>query len=249
MPEGHMVHGYRLPLFAALLWPASGLAPLAGQATVAGVVVEAATRQPIANALVLLDTTRQVTAVDGRFRFAGVATGSRILRVSHIAYAERHDTIDVRDGDVIDLQIPIAVEPIRLAPLNVDVRSQRLLDVGFYDRVERGNGIYIHPSQLRETRAAHLSDFLARIPGVRRTTLSGETSRIDMRGGRSISLPCETQYFLDGAAVATGIAIIENLMPNNVAGIEVYRGASETPIQFDNGRASCGAIVIWTRRN
>jgi hypothetical protein len=60
---------------------------------------------------------------------------------------------------------------------------------------------------------------------------------------------CETQYFLDGAAVAAGTPVLDNLAPNNVAGIEVYRGASETPIQFDYGRASCGAIVIWTRHN
>jgi hypothetical protein len=244
-----MVHGYRLPFLAALLWPGSAPAPLAGQATVTGVVVEAATRQPIANALVLLDTTRQVTEADGRFRFTGVAPGSRILHMSHIAYTERRDTIDVRDGDVIELQIPIAVEPIQLAPLSVDVRSQRLLDVGFYDRVERGLGIYIHPSQLRQTRVAFLSDFLARIPGVRRAMVNGETSRIDLRGGRSISMRCETQYFLDGAAVAAGTPVLDNLAPNNVAGIEVYRGASETPIQFDYGRASCGAIVIWTRHN
>ena len=30
-------------------------------------------------------------------------------------------------------------------------------------------------------------------------------------------------------------------------GVEVYRGGSETPTQFDHGRAMCGAILIWTR--
>jgi outer membrane receptor for ferrienterochelin and colicin len=129
------------------------------------------------------------------------------------------------------------------------VRSQRLLDAGFYDRAARGIGFYIHPEQLRESRSAHLSDFLARIPGVRRALVDGETSRIDLRGGRSVYLTCDTQYFLDGASVPAGAAILDNLAPHNVAGIEVYRGASETPIQFDYGRASCGAVVIWTRRN
>jgi hypothetical protein len=243
------MRGFTIPIVTVLVWAGAAAAPLAGQATLAGVVVEAGTRQPVANVLVSLDTTQLVTAADGRFRFTAVRPGRHMLRTSHVAYAERQDTVDIREGDVIELQILIATEAIRLEPISVAVQSQQLLDAGFYERVSRGIGIFIHPEQLRESRAAHLSDFLARIPGVRRALVDGETSRIDMRGGRSISMRCDTQYFLDGASVAAGAAILDNLAPNNVAGIEVYRGASETPIQFDYGRASCGAIVIWSRRN
>jgi hypothetical protein len=68
-----------------------------------------------------------------------------------------------------------------------------------------------------------------------------------MRGGKSISMRCDTQFFLDGAAMAADPAVLDNLSPQNIEGIEIYRGASETPSEFDFGRTSCGAIVIWTR--
>lgn len=244
-----MLRASRLPILAALASVGYASTPLTGQVTIAGVVIEAATRQPVGGALVVLDTTQQVTSPDGRFRFAAVSPGRRTLRTSHVAYAERLETIDVREGDAIELRILLAAEAIRLDPMSVEVRSQRLLDAGFYERAARGIGLYIHPEQLRESRALHLSDFLARVPGVRRALVNGEESRMDLRGGRSVYLTCETQYFLDGASIRAGAAILDNLVPSNVAGIEIYRGASETPIQFDHGGAACGAIVIWTRRN
>jgi outer membrane receptor for monomeric catechols len=242
-------HSFRFQFLAALLLPGLGGAPLVGQATVTGVVVEAGSRRPIADVLVLLDTARQVTTADGRFRFTTVAAGSRRLQISHIAYAQRQDTLAVHEGDHIELQIPIAAEAIQLAPLTVDVRSQQLMAAGFYDRAARGIGIHITREQLQDTRATRLGDFLARIPGVGRTMVNGETTRIDMRGGKSISMRCDTQYFVDGAALAAGAVALDDLTPHNIEGIEIYRGASETPIQFDFGRTSCGAIVIWTRHH
>jgi hypothetical protein len=239
----------RLLLLAAVSFPGRNAAPLAGQATVAGVVLRAGTDRPIAEALVQLDTARQTTGADGSFQFRAVAAGSRVLRILHIAYAPRQDTLTVGDGDRVDLRIPLALADIPLAPITVEVRSRRLLDVGFYDRSVRGHGIYLTREHLKETKVSRLGDYLARIPGVGRTLVDGEDSRIDMRGGRSISMRCDTQFFLDGSALATGRAVLETLHPGNIEGIEIYRGASETPIQFDIGRTSCGAIVIWTRRS
>jgi TonB-dependent starch-binding outer membrane protein SusC len=239
----------RVQILAALLWPGLGAAPLTGQATVSGVVVEAGTNHPVPDVLVVLDTARRVTTADGRFRFTSVTAGSRTLRVSHLAFAERLDTLAVGDGDHVELQIPIATEAIQLAPLTVEVRSQHLMAAGFYERAARGIGIHITRQQLQATKATHLGDFLARIPGVGRTMVNGETTRIEMRGGKSISMRCDTQYFVDGAALAGGSVALDELTPHNIEGIEIYRGASETPIQFDFGRTSCGAIVIWTRHH
>jgi hypothetical protein len=242
-----MRHGSLLPILSVLVWPALSTAPLVGQATVTGVVVEAATRRPLGDVRILLDTTQQLTSADGRFRFAAVIAGNRALHVSHIGYERRLDTLIVRNGDHIEIQIPIAIEAIALAPLTIEVRSRRLIDVGFYERSARGHGIYVTREQLDDSKTTRLGDYVARIPGVRRAMVNGEMSRIDMRGGRSISAPCDTQFFLDGAAMAAGAIILDSLSPQNVEGIEIYRGASETPLQFDVGRTSCGAIVIWTR--
>jgi hypothetical protein len=36
------------------------------------------------------------------------------------------------------------------------------------------------------------------------------------------------------------------VLPHEVAGIEVYRGPSEIPAEYQGADARCGAIVIWT---
>lgn len=236
-------------LLAVLFLPAFLAGPVHGQASIGGVVVEVGTRRPVAGALVLMDSTREaVTDAEGRFRFISVAEGSRMLDIHHIAYAERRDSLAVRDGEHVELVIQMAVEAIALAPLSIDIRSQRLLGIGFYERAARGIGIHISGQELRESKATRLGDFLARVPGVRRAMVNGDFSRIDMRGGKSLSQPCDTQFFLDGTAMAAGAAVLDHLTPLDVDGIEIYRGASETPSQFDFGRTSCGAIVIWTRQ-
>ena len=42
---------------------------------------------------------------------------------------------------------------------------------------------------------------------------------------------------------------LDNIPVNDIEGMEVYSGPSETPMQFSHhaSRMDCGAIVIWTR--
>ena len=44
-------------------------------------------------------------------------------------------------------------------------------------------------------------------------------------------------------------AEIDNLVkPEEIRGIEVYRGESDTPAEFGTRWVQCGTVVIWTRR-
>jgi CarboxypepD_reg-like domain len=71
-------------------------------AAVAGVVVDAHTRQPLAGALVELGgATRAIaTDVEGRFRFDAVPLGSRELIVSLVGYALVKQTVDLRPAGI-----------------------------------------------------------------------------------------------------------------------------------------------------
>jgi hypothetical protein len=42
---------------------------------------------------------------------------------------------------------------------------------------------------------------------------------------------------------------IDDMMPGDVEGIELYAGPSVVPPQFNNPRSSvnCGLVLIWTR--
>ena len=84
---------------AMLLCMASpGLAQDAG--TIAGIVVDAASRAPIPSAQVqIVGTTRGVvTGDDGRFRIAGVRPGSYQVRVLRLGYSAASQTVNVTAG-------------------------------------------------------------------------------------------------------------------------------------------------------
>ena len=61
----------------------------------------------------------------------------------------------------------------------------------------------------------------------------------------SMGRRCPIQYYVDGVAT-TGLNI-DDVLPRDVEGLEIYRGSSEIPPSFNRGTALCGVIVIWTR--
>jgi hypothetical protein len=78
--------------------------------SVSGVVVDARTSQPIADArVVLVELARSAqTASDGRFEFQNVAAGSHTLTISIIGYSFARRQVDVRVGSTLDVTIPLA---------------------------------------------------------------------------------------------------------------------------------------------
>jgi hypothetical protein len=62
------------------------------------------------------------------------------------------------------------------------------------------------------------------------------------------------QVFVDGAKVwypspsqPNPPPDMEEFRASEIAGVEIYRGAAETPLEFSGPTASCGTIVIWRR--
>ena len=59
---------------------------------------------------------------------------------------------------------------------------------------------------------------------------------------------CEPAVFIDGVRIRGGAATIDELVsPLDIAGIEIYRGPADVPVEFGGPGTNCGAIVIWTR--
>ena len=56
---------------------------------------------------------------------------------------------------------------------------------------------------------------------------------------------CYPQYFLDGTESTPYFA--RNTPPQDVQGVEIYRGSSETPGEFIGSNSGCGVIAIWTK--
>ena len=56
---------------------------------------------------------------------------------------------------------------------------------------------------------------------------------------------CPISYYLDGMPYRGSI---NDFPPEIIEGIEIYQGPASTPPTFAKDGASCGAIVVWTRR-
>jgi hypothetical protein len=86
------------------------------------------------------------------------------------------------------------------------------------------------------------------IPGARLTPIRG-TGYSALRFSRAQmgNRDCPPQYWVDG--VKAWNLNIDDIVPQDVEGIEVYSGASTVPPQFNTkeGTTICGVVLIWTR--
>lgn len=238
-----------IPLIGVpLLAVVAGQDVLHAQGRVSGVVVEAHTSRPVVDAVVRIRSLAQdrITDRDGRFRFTDLQSGSLIIETGHLAYTTRIDTIAIVGETEVRLQIRLVQGAIELPPITVETFARRLDEAGFFRRRDRGTGSFLTREQIQDHRVEVLGDLFSRVPGLRRVIRSDGSSRIDSRGGTLMSR-CDIQYFMDGILVEMDYAGIDGIPIQTIEGIEIYRGSSQVPAEFDRGRAMCGAVVIWTR--
>jgi hypothetical protein len=150
---------------------------------------------------------------------------------------------------------------------------------GFFERQRGNFGHFVTPEDIDRRRASRLTDLLTTIPGVQRVALAGGSAgpaQIQLRGS-SLSQGglCRPRVFVDGLMYSYGDSKPINVRegdaleqeddrlrrmdqalslddighPSAVAAVEVYRSASQVPVQFGGTSVEtlCGVIVVWTR--
>jgi len=110
-----MVLAHRLfPLLAgAVLCAAASINPLGAQqptGIISGLVVDSATRQPLAGVNVVVEGTRlgAVTRDDGTFTIVGVPAGSHTVRARRIGFSAVPMVVSVSDGATTSLSFALA---------------------------------------------------------------------------------------------------------------------------------------------
>ena len=186
----------------------------------------------------------------GAFRFADVQSGKRQLHFRRLGFEPKSMDAEVLTGATVALTIvlvPVATEIEGMTVEEMARRRQILSD--FYDRKSRGFGHFITREQIEQRNPANLSDMMRMIPGARVIpSRAGSTSTV--RFNRALMAPgrdCPPQYYVDG--VKTWNLNIDDIVPTDVEGIEIYSGASTVPPQYNTkeGTTICGVIIIWTR--
>lgn len=242
-----------------------GLACLAGPAaaqSLEGRVLDARTGQPVGSATVDVrnPATEMVTAVvsdgSGAFRIPLAAAGRYQLTVRHVGFDAATIELRVPPAGPVHLEVLLESRAILMDSVTVtaDPLTSFLEDVGFGRRSGGGQGVFITRRDIEESRANRTSELLHGKVGIR-FLRAGSGGGGDARFTRSAYQDCPPQLLLNGARVRGGNsghgrldATLDALVvPSQIAGIEIYTGPAEIPLEYGGTGAACGVILIWLR--
>lgn len=257
---------FRVGFFALLLSLAS-VPALHAQVRLDGVVRDDVTGLGIPNARVeIFDFSwhrvgTRTTDSLGTFRYVLRRPGSVRLRVSRLGYrAATSPEVTTGGSSYVNVEMRLKSDAVLLAPLAVVARSEArpspVLD-GFHARLRSGMGRYFTRDDVERVKPAFLSDLIVHVPGLSvRSSGSGFERHIYSSRAAGVARDCPALIYVDGFLLnprthtgeVAGLTLDEAVTPQNVEGIEVYRGLSTVPAEFLHHDAQCAVIVVWTRR-
>lgn len=242
--------------------------PAPAQTLVRGILLDATTGGLVPDGTVVISANRgrwqRAIRADstGSFEIPDVSPGPYRLRATRIGYRDAVGELVLTADSVVDVEIRMSAAAVVLEPVTVRSRSTRDVSPvlrGFYDRMERGAGRFITREEIEARHPVRITDMLRNLPNLRASPPRMGTS------GQGFTQPsnadrCTVVFFVDGMQInqpamagqrATprhDLAIDDYVQPEEVEGIEVYRGESDTPAEFGTRWVQCGTVVIWTRR-
>jgi hypothetical protein len=212
----------------------------AARARVTG-IVRNETGTPVPGALVVLVGAgiEGETDARGAYALAGLPSGTYALEVRRIGFAPTRAIVDLARGREARADIVIDDHISVLAPVRIDVRRDRTLTrSGFIERQRIGLGDHFTREEIRARHPKLTSDVLRTLPGVRVVPVEHAKWDVRMRGD------CRPQVYIDGMRVMNFDTIDAVIAPEQIAALEIYASAGETPAAYSGH--GCGSIVIWT---
>lgn len=245
-------------LAGGILLSLAALAPSGVRAQEEGTVLAVsvtsrASGQPVMGAKVQIVGTgiMAVTDASGRLRLAGIPAGLQTVEVRRLGYQTRLSLVTLEPGGSAALSFALDVQPIPVAAITVRAEQKAgfnyLESMGFNRRRRSGIGSFLTRADLVKHEMGYLSDALRSVAGVNLLPMGSGTGGAYAQMGRSgTGRICPIQYFLDGVLVGPGFNI-DDVAARDVEGLEVYKGASQIPPEFNRRTAGCGVIAVWTR--
>jgi hypothetical protein len=199
---------------------------------------------------------KAIAVADGGFELRDIPAGSQVIEVRFLGYSTLQVDIDFDSGARLLQNLQLQVEPIALAPLEVQTRRAIPAALqGFYDRRERAVGYFFTRSEIQTMEARLFTDVLRRVPGVRMQQVTGpfgssEAVQIGRNSGIAGARGCPVLFYVDGMPfrLSPDVGINNFIRPDDVAGVEVYSGTARVPPPFNSApnNARCGVVAIWT---
>jgi len=228
--------------------------------------------RPLPRAEVLVDPPGLRTSTSDRGTFSLTVPGLGAVRVvvRAVGYYPATRRIMLAGPDTVTLtfQLERAAQQLESVTVEAPKTTVRGKMQAFEERRGAGFGSFLTREALARQENSMLEDVLRRISGlrlVRRPDDCGGGSAVatgrggvvkwqawmSCYGGRPFPLECYLAVYLDGTRIwAPGSKEppdINQFYVNGLEGIEVYRGPSEAPIQYQGTGSACGVLLLWTR--
>ena len=210
--------------------------------TLAGIVTNEG-NSPVANARVLVDNLPEVrTDAKGRFAVHDVPSGSREVQVLSVGMTPATVVADVTPRGTTTVRIEIrkltTLEAVRV----IGSAKERFVIQGFADRKRQGLGHFADSTVI--SRAPTIAAALTSFPSVTMQR-APRTNSFVLLLPQGVRL-CQANLFVDGVRQVS-YDILDDLHPDQIAAVEIYRDGSLTPNEFQVAWSSCGAVAVWTK--
>jgi hypothetical protein len=256
MPPGGVLQrdflvGQRLVAAAPVAAPGSpsGAEPAhkpLGTAQLNGTVV-GADGKPLEGAQVYLVGTAVGARADSRgvFHLSGLPAGTQTVEVRLLSYSPKRYTVDLSPARESRLAAVMDAKAQVLGEVTVQGKATSSIP-GFDDRAKRGLGTFLNRADIENRQSVLTTDLFRTIPGL---TVGFDGSNYIVQSSRSLGSGCQVQWYLDGSPFDNSQNDLDQMLrPDDIEAIEVYKSASEVPVQFQGQNASCGTILVWTKR-
>ncbi len=234
-------------VMAAIALPAT----LAAQAPLVGTVTDATSGQPIAGVELTIEQWGLHATSDSAGHYRIVLPGGVYqFRARKIGYQPETRILNVVVADTIHLDLTMTIAPVQLPELTAKAVWDMRYRSEFEQRVKEGFGHFLTPALLRKNEHRTLASLIqAAAPG----------AHVIHRGGRAYARGrkgCPMAVWIDGIIQylpsiggSAGFAPPDlNEWPvEEIEGVEVYVGPTETPAEYNLTGSDCGVLLIWTR--
>jgi hypothetical protein len=186
-----------------------------------------------------LETT---TGSDGRFTLNGLPAGTFSVEARSLGFEPRHAVVDLSPRKPASADLTFTERVQELSRVVVKGKaSHNVRDIDeFLQRSRSGMGHFITASDDALKNALTLTDALRGTPGVN-IVPSGDFGHVILLRGRCIPV-----LYIDGVQMFDGYNSADSISPEQIAGIEVYAGLGEAPVQYQTN--GCGVVLLWTKR-
>ena len=244
---------------AMLMMTASGAAQDVASIMVFG-TVRNLSGVPIAGAEVWIEgTDRRVVSNDsGEYRIDRAPSGHVKVTARRVGFRPDTKKVNLQSGDTKQVKFELEGMLEELDEVLITAQQSatgRLQE--FWARRMVGIGVFITRADIERRHPPRTADLFQQVMGIRVVTgMNGENTRL-VTGRQAVSAApstrsaasgaCSMQYYVDGVFMTPGSFTVDEMSPDMIEAIEVFRGPSEIPARFRQRDTGCGLVVIWTR--